>query len=62
MAPRDPMGECMKSGRTALGVWANDPVTIALVEALTLQVHALDKRLRSLEGRARPAAAKRRPS
>ena len=30
MAPRNPMLECMQSGRTALGVWANDPETVEL--------------------------------
>jgi len=36
MAPRDPMGECTKSGRTALGVWANDPKTVELCAFLGL--------------------------
>ncbi|MGF7161549.1 4-hydroxy-2-oxoheptanedioate aldolase [Rhodoligotrophos appendicifer] len=30
MAPRNPLLEKVKSGRTALGVWANDPQTVEL--------------------------------
>jgi 4-hydroxy-2-oxoheptanedioate aldolase len=44
MAPRDPMGECTKSGRTALGVWANDPKTVELCAFLGLDWIMIDMR------------------
>jgi hypothetical protein len=34
MAPHDPLKDCIKSDKTALGVWANDPETVELCAAL----------------------------
>lgn len=42
MAPRNPMLECMQSGRTALGVWANDPETVELCAFLGLDWIMID--------------------
>jgi 4-hydroxy-2-oxoheptanedioate aldolase len=42
MAPRNPMLECMQSGRTALEVWANDPETVELCAFLGLDWIMID--------------------
>jgi 4-hydroxy-2-oxoheptanedioate aldolase len=42
MAPGNPMLECMQSGRTALGVWANDSETVELCAFLGLDWIMID--------------------
>ena len=51
MAPRNPMLECMQSGRTALGVWANDPETVELCAFLGIDWIMIDMKLTGMDFR-----------
>ena len=42
MAAKNPLLDCVKSGRTALGVWANDPETVELCAFLGLDWIMID--------------------